>query len=408
MQLDLFSVLEAYKGSGASSASLSNATLYQRLSERTGIALEQFNDRTPIGVSGDQHSPIKRRIRWFQQSLRQLGLLSHDADSGRGNWRLTPKGERHLTPATPRTVLVGFSTLLGLALWASCEDVFQHIDEPIHLVLSSPPYPLRQPRAYGNPSEQEYVDWLCTKLEPIVRHLVPGGNIALNVSNDIFLPGMPARSLYQERMVLAFAERLGLWKMDTLLWHCPNKAPAPLQWASRSRQQLNVSWEPIFWFTNDPTRCRADNRRVLEPHTERHQRLLARGGEQRTASYGDGAYRLRAGSFAQTTAGRIPRNLITQGNRCPQTDRLRAAAKAAGLPSHGATMPLALCRKLVKFLSQEGDLVVDPFSGWFKTAKAAEECGRRWIGTELMGEYLLGAAIGFEEHDGFARHGDLA
>ena len=47
--------------------------------------------------------------------------------------------------------------------------------------------------------------------------------------------------------------------------------------------------------TNDPLRCFADNRRVLLPHTDRHKKLIAGGGEKRDAVYNDGAYRLRAG-----------------------------------------------------------------------------------------------------------------
>lgn len=63
-----------------------------------------------------------------------------------------------------------------------------------------------------------------------------------------------------------------------------------MQWASNTRQQLNVEYEVILWMTNDPLRCFADNRRVLEPHSERHLQLLAAGGEKRSTNHGDGAY----------------------------------------------------------------------------------------------------------------------
>jgi DNA modification methylase len=69
-----------------------------------------------------------------------------------------------------------------------------------------------------------------------------------------------------------------------------------------------------------------------------------------------------------------------------------AAVKFAlenGLPVHGATMPLALADFLVRYLSEPDDLVVDPFSGWGTTAVAAERNGRRWLTSELMGEYAL-------------------
>ncbi|MHB0929514.1 MAG: DNA methyltransferase, partial [Candidatus Nanopelagicales bacterium] len=72
-------------------------------------------------------------------------------------------------------------------------------------------------------------------------------------------------------------------------------------------------------------------------------------------------------------------------------------------PVHGATLPLGLAKFLIQFLTGEGDeeLVVDPFGGWGRTAKAAEELGRRWILSELMYEYARGTAEGFRGAPGF-------
>lgn len=53
---------------------------------------------------------------------------------------------------------------------------------------------------------------------------------------------------------------------------------------------------------------------MLEPHTERHLKLMSQGGENREAVYGDGAYRIRKGSFGNVTAGRIPRNILQAGH----------------------------------------------------------------------------------------------
>lgn len=409
-QQDLFGfVIEAYAGADAAVA---NDDLYRRVGQAAGIDPSAWDEKRAIGRSGEMHSPLKRKVRWYQQTLKRLGVLE-PADGGRGaargRWRLTSAGRAKfgtLTPAAPRRVLLGFSTELGLALWASFEHVFPSLGEPIHLSITSPPYPLAVERAYGNVSEARYVDWICEMLEPIVRHLVPGGSVVLNVSNDIFLPKSPARSLYRERLVLALHDRLGLFKMDEIPWVNRSKPPGPLQWASLSRQQLNVAWEPIYWFTNDPTRCLADNRRVLAAHTEKHKRLLAAGGEQRTASYGDGAYRLRPGSYGRETTGRIPKNVLEAGHACADKQAVRRAALAQGLPTHGAAAPVSIGRQLVEFLTRPGDLVVDQCAGWFNFLKAAELSGRRWLGTELMGEHVLGAASRFKSAAGFQMVGE--
>lgn len=392
MQLSLFAVLDTYQ-SGAQV----NARAYERLSQDCGIQAQAWAERRPVGQAQQAHSPLKRRVRWYQQTLKRLGLLEPVAGK-RGHWQPTAAGRRtieqrqqDLEPASPGMVQLGFSTELGMALWADCKDAFSRIDEPVHLVLTSPPYPLARQRDYGGPDRAEYVDWLCACLEPVVARLASGGSLFLNVSNDIFETGSPARSLYRERLVLALYERLGLSKMDEWIWHNPSKAPGPVAWASKRRVQVNTAWEPIYWFTNDPQACFADNRRVLQPHTERHSRLIAAGGTKTAAVFGDGANRRRVGAFSAATAGAIPRNLLTMRHNCPSQTALRTWAKTEGIPIHGATMPLALAEHVVRFATEPGQLVADPFGGWATTALAAERNARRWIVSERMRAYLFAA-----------------
>jgi DNA modification methylase len=46
-------------------------------------------------------------------------------------------------------------------------------------------------------------------------------------------------------------------------------------------------------------------------------------------------------------------------------------------------------------------LVVDLFGGWGTTALAAEQCGRRWIVTEQMAEYVAAQAMRLRNAAGF-------
>ena len=373
---------------------LRNDVLYDAVAKKAGVAQDDLRAVRPIGKAGTPRSPVQRKIRWAQQTLKTLGLLERVPEK-RGEWQLTSKGKEKLTKADDDTHLLGFASDLGVAIWAKCNTVFAGLNEPIHLCLTSPPYPLRSPRAYGNPTEHEYIDFICATLEPIVRNLVPGGSIALNISNDIFEAGSPARSLYRERLVLALADRLGLYKMDELIWENPNKPPGPVQWASLRRMQLNVGYEPVYWFTNDPARVFSNNQRVLQPHSESHLQLIQRGGENRTRRYGDGAYSLRPGSFGNPTAGRIPRNVLRFSHVCQSQQDYKAYCREHGLPANQAPMPLALAKFLIEFLTEPGHLVVEPFGGSFTTALAAELLGRRWIATEQVLEYILGARSRF-------------
>lgn len=398
-QLDLFSeVLHAY--SAEREGVLDNTTLYGDVTDRMGLPAEILSARVPVGQSQQPHNLLTRQIRWYQQTLKHAGILEK-VDGVRGVWRLTQPAGDDLNKISPSVSVVGFSTKLGIAILGTCETVFSRIDSPITLVITSPPYPLAKTRSYGNPKEAEYVDWICTALEPIVRNLVRGGSICLNVSNDIFVTGSPARSLYRERLVLALHDRLGLHKMDELIWHNPSKPPGPVKWASIDRVQLNVAWEPVYWLTNDPSAVKSDNRRVLQEHTEKQLRLIKQGGEQRTGDFSNGAYRIHPGRFGNETKGRIPRNVLAFGHSCGDQRSYKKQAREAGLPAHGAPMPLSLASFLVEFLSKPDDLVVDPFGGSFTTAKAAERLGRRWLSTECMLEYVLGASFRFKDDEGF-------
>jgi hypothetical protein len=173
--------------------------------------------------------------------------------------------------------------------------------------VTSPPYPLRVTRGYGNVQEMQWVDFITQTLEPIAKNLVPGGSVVLNVSNDIFESKRPSRSMYLERMVLALHDRLRLSLMDQWPWINTSKPPSPTQWTCVNRVQLCSGWEPVYCFTNDPSCVRSDNRRVLLPHIDAHQSLMDSGGDRRVVSYGDGAYRLRGNAFGKQTEERIPK-----------------------------------------------------------------------------------------------------
>jgi site-specific DNA-methyltransferase (cytosine-N4-specific) len=134
---------------------------------------------------------------------------------------------------------------------------------------------------------------------------------------------------------------------------------------------------------------------------------MAVGGEGRLATYGDGANRIRPDSFGRVTTGRIPRNVIERGHACGDTMAYRRHAHALGLPIHGAMQPTSIPDFFIRFLTEPGDLVVDPFGGTVKTGLAAERLGRRWLVTEWMLEYLRGAAEMFRGFSGFSIHGGL-
>lgn len=152
---ELTAVLSAYSDHGTGdSGALSNTQLYEALQQAGNDFADQAVHQ-PVGQAQQSHNLLKRKFRWYQQTLKSLGLLERD-EARRGVWQLTTKAREKLTPAQGSAVMLGFSTDLGVALWCASSSVFAALDEPITLCLTSPPYPLAAPRAYGNPTVAQY------------------------------------------------------------------------------------------------------------------------------------------------------------------------------------------------------------------------------------------------------------
>ena len=56
--------------------------------------------------------------------------------------------------------------------------------------------------------------------------------------------------------------------------------------------------------------------------------------------------------------------------------------------NHPTQKPIALLERIIKASSNEGDIILDPFSGTFTTCFVAKELGRNSIGIELQDKYV--------------------
>ncbi len=135
---------------------------------------------------------------------------------------------------------------------------------------------------------------------------------------------------------------------------------------------------------------KADNRRVLVPYSDSQQRLMARGHK---STYRPSGHDL-TGDMGRDNGGAIPSRVLVAANTNSQ-DRYQRACRAKGLPVHPARFPEALPDWWIRFLTEEGDQVVDPFAGSLTTAAVASRLGRRWLAIEQSGAYLEGGAERF-------------
>ena len=97
-----------------------------------------------------------------------------------------------------------------------------------------------------------------------------------------------------------------------------------------------------------------------------------------------------SGNFATDNGGAIPPNLLAIPNT-ESNGPYQQYCKEHGIRPHPARFPTELPEYFVRFLTDKGDLVVDPFAGSCVTGEVAERLGRRWVCVDLEEEYLEGA-----------------
>ncbi len=283
-----------------------------------------------------------------------------------------------------------YKTVLGALYCAdSLEFMRQLPDDSVDLVVTSPPYALHFKKEYGNASQQEYIAWFLPFAREIKRIIKPSGSFVLNIGGS-WQPGVPVRSLYHYRVLLALVDETGYDLAQEFFWFNPAKMPAPAEWVNVRRIRVKDSVEYIFWFVKDPM-AQADNRKVLQPYSDDMKRLIKRGVKQTIRPSGH----VITGTFASDRGGSIPSNLIQCGNNESNSAYVKNS-RIAGNKIHPARFPAELPRFFMEFLTNPGDLVLDPFAGSNTTGHVAERLKRRWLGVELREDYAQESRLRFE------------
>ncbi len=284
-----------------------------------------------------------------------------------------------------------YRTDLGALFCADGLEFMRSMEaDSIDLVLTSPPYALHFKKEYGNANQQEYIEWLLPFAREIKRIIKPSGSFVLNLGGA-WQPGLPIRSLYHYRVLLALADGLGFELAQEFFWFNPAKMPAPAEWVNVRRIRVKDSVEYIFWLVKEAM-AKADNRRVLQPYSEDMKRLIKRGVRQAVRPSGH----VINGTFANDQGGSIPSNLIQCGNNESNSTYIRQS-KAVGHKIHPARFPAELPRFFIQFLTSFGDTVLDPFAGSNTTGHVAESLRRRWIGVEIRSDYAEESRLRFDD-----------
>ena len=237
--------------------------------------------------------------------------------------------------------------------------------------------------------EQEYIDWFMQFTNQFYRVMKPKGSLVIDLGGA-YLPGHPVRSIYQYELLVRLCREQKFFLAQEFFHYNPARLPTPAEWVTVRRIRVKDSVNIVWWLskTENPN---ADNKKILKPYSESMKSLLKNGYKAQLRPSGHDI----SDKFNNDNGGAIPGNVLEIANTESNSPYMRRC-KELGIKPHPARFPKIFADFFIKFTTQEGDLVLDPFAGSNTTGYAAELLGRKWLAFEINEPYLEGSKIRFE------------
>lgn len=248
-------------------------------------------------------------------------------------------------------------------------------DNSVDLVITSPPYSdiVNYGRKVSTKKPDDYVDWILPLFNEIYRVLKPSGSFILNI-NDKCEGGY--RSTYIYDLISRNNKETKLKLYDTYIWYKLNGIP------NGGVKRFRNTTEFIFHFCKNNKEMKFHMNKVLEEpkNTIKNKTKRKRSGY----ILKDDGTTERIGFYEP-----IP-NIEKEPDKVRPDNVVRfstAASSRDNLIKHPAPYHKDLPLYYINLLTDEGDLVLDPFSGIATTGIACRELDREYIGYELNESY---------------------
>ena len=237
-------------------------------------------------------------------------------------------------------------------------------DNSIDLIFSDPPYNIG--KRFGDfddkwPSDEAYSDWCKVWIDLCLEKLTDGGSMYVMTSTQ----AMPYLDLYL---------RTKTHVLSRIVWSYDSSG-------MQAKKFYGSMYEPILF-------CVKDNKNYTFNADEISVEAKT-GATRKLIDY-------RKAVPTPYNTKKVPGNVW---------DFSRVRYRMDEYENHPSQKPEALLERVILASSNEGDTVLDPFSGTFTTCAVAKRLGRRSIGIESHTEYVdigLRRVLGFSEMDGRA------
>jgi DNA modification methylase len=264
-------------------------------------------------------------------------------------------------------------------------------EDSVDLTITSPPFALQRKKKYGNVDADNYVAWFIPFAKEFRRILKPTGSLVIHIGGS-WVKGKPAKSIYQYELLVSMCKDLGFYLAQDLYWFNPAKLPGPAQWVTVNRWRLKDAVDQIWWLSKTPN-PKANNKRVTKGYSEAMKDLLTNSKYYKPNVTRPSEHRISA-KFYNGNKGAIHPNIFEYSNTDSQSKYIRLCRRY-GIKPNPARYPVKLPEFFVKFLTDRGGKILDPFAGSNATGEAAEKLGRRWVCIEIEPDYLRGSMFRF-------------
>lgn len=249
-----------------------------------------------------------------------------------------------------------------------CSDVFEGLslvpDESVDLVFVDPPYNIG--KKFHNThdkwkNDEDYLNWCYQWIDICIKKIKKDGTMYIMTSTQF----MPYFDIYI-RNKLSILSRI-VWAYDSS--------------GVQAKKYFGSMYEPILYCVKDDKNyCFNADDILVEAKTGAKRKLID--------------YRKPVPTPYNTE--KVPGNVW---------EYARVRYRMEEYENHPTQKPTALLERIIKASSNEGDTILDPFSGSFTTSFVAKQLGRKSIGIDISDEYYkigLRRVLGIKEHNGIS------
>lgn len=245
------------------------------------------------------------------------------------------------------------------------EKLVEIPDQSIDAIITDPPY-AEIKKDYGKWTESEWHELMDRVVEHSKRVLKPSGSAVFIVQPNF--ENIGKMRLWVWEFLVRTAKNWNL--IQNVYWW--NHAAMPTAGCMRSNGLMRSSVKYLLWF-GAPNCYRNQDAILWEPsHWAKAMDLEDRALRNHYPS-GVSKNTGRMAATVQERGGSTPFNLIPLSN---------TNSNSSEHFGHGASTPIKLAEWLIKYLTKEGDLILDMFAGVATIGVAAKELKRDYIGIE--------------------------